>query len=97
MPDAVFNLRVPAGADYRSLAVDVVARYFDLIGGAESERQALAAAFGRALDELVGATGTPGTIEVSCVGGKAGGELQLRCGGRSAVVRYENPRPQAAR
>ena len=99
MSAAVFNLRVPVEADYRSLASEIVSRYFELIGGAEAERKALERKFSKALDEVIGASSGAGApardVEVSCVGGAAGGELQLRCGGRAAVVRY--PGPGAAR
>ena len=90
---SVFTLRVPADPRFRGLANDVVARYVDLAGIPETDRDSLAAALAVALDGL--GAGPTEAIDLACTARPAGFDITVRCGGRSAVVHH--PQPAAKR
>ena len=90
---SVFTLQVPADARFLGLANDVVARYVDLAGIPETDRETLAAALTAALDGLSAAPTE--AIDLACTATPAGFDITVRCGGRSAVVHH--PQPAAKR
>jgi hypothetical protein len=86
---SVFTLRVPADPQFRGLANDVVARYVELAGLPDGEREAVATAVAAAVDGLGAASAE--IIDLSCTARPAGFDITVRCGGRSAVVRHPQP------
>jgi len=90
---SVFTLRVPADPQFRGLANDVVARYVELAGLPNGERETVAAAVAAALEDLAAAPAE--TIDLACTARPAGFDITVRCGGRSAVVHH--PQPAAKR
>jgi len=88
-----FTLRVPADPRFRGLANDVVGRYVDLAGIAETDRDVLAMALAAALDGL--GAGPADAIDLTCTAKPAGFDITVRCGGQSAVVHH--PQPTAKR
>jgi predicted transcriptional regulator len=90
---SVFTLRVPADAQFRGLANDVVARYVELAGLPNGERETVAAAVAAALEGLAAAPAE--AIDLACTARPAGFDITVRCGGRSTVVHH--PQPAAKR
>lgn len=87
---AAFSLRVPADSRFRGLAGDVVARYVEIAGLPDAERDAVVGALTAALDGL--GVGPADAIDLVCTTKPAGFDITIRSGGRSAVVHH----PQAA-
>lgn len=88
-----FTLRVPAGAQYLTLARDVASRYVDLLGGTGEDAQALSSAIGEALETLAAGAPPLAAIDLAFDLGVQGIEVTLRLADRSVVV----TRPLAAR
>ena len=93
MSSPVFTLRVPADPQFRGLANDVVARYVELAGLPDAERETVATALAAAVDGLGAAPAE--TIDLACTVRPAGFDITVRCGGRSVVVHH--PQPAAKR
>ena len=89
----VFTLRVPADPRFRGLPNEVVARYVDLAGIPDAERETVSTALTAALDGLGAAPAE--AVDVVCTMKAAGFDITVRCGGRSAVVHH--PQPAAKR
>jgi hypothetical protein len=71
----------------------VVARYVELAGLPNAERETVAAAVAAAVEGL-GASPAE-AIDLDCTTRPAGFDITVRCGGRSAVVHH--PQPAARR
>ena len=89
MSTAVFTLQVPADPRFGGLANDVVARYVEIVGIPDAERDAVSRALTAALDGL-NAEPTD-AVELVCTDKAGGFDLTVRCGGRSAVVHHPQP------
>jgi hypothetical protein len=81
---------VPADSQFRGLVNDVVARYVELAGVTDAERDSVASALAEAIDGLGAAPAE--TVDLVCTTRPAGFDITVRCGGRSAVVHH----PQTA-
>ena len=90
---SVFTLRVPADPQFRGLANDVVARYVEIAGIPDAERDAVSSALVAAIDGLGVAPAE--VVDLVCTTKPGGFDLTVRCGGRSAVVHH--PQPAAKR
>jgi len=81
-----FVLRVPADPAFRDLAVDVVGRYIELLGGPDAERARFDAALAEAINKL--GADPDDVLDLICTTRSDGFDLTIRCGGRSTVVRH---------
>ena len=85
----VFTLRVPADPRFHGLPGEVVARYVEIAGIPDADREAVSSALAAALDGLAGAPAE--AVDLVCTMKAGGFDITVRSGGRSAVVHH----PQA--
>ena len=81
-----FHLTVAADSRFRGLVPEVASRYVEVIGGAASDAQALAAAVQEAVDRLAGEAGDAAAIELAFRSTAGGVEVELTHAGRSQTV-----------
>jgi hypothetical protein len=82
-----FTLRVPVEPKFRALGSELAARYIDLLGGSDAERQTLSAAVAGALTDLAAAAPAGAACDMAFAASGVGVEVTVRCGAQSTVVR----------
>jgi len=91
MPPVAFSLSVPLDARYRALGPEVAAKYIELQGGAAADVDALAAALTASIEQLAGSGHADDQVHLVFRRESDAVAVELRCGGRSTVVRHLLP------
>ena len=86
-----FTLSVPLDSRFRVLAPQVAGKFAELMGGGPADAESLAAAVSAAVDRLAAAGHDDGHVDLFFRRGADGLEVELRCNGRTSVLKHLLP------
>jgi hypothetical protein len=91
---SAFTVSVPLDSRYRILAPEVAGKYVELLGGGPADGEGLATAVSAAIDGLADRVGPDGHVELVFRRQADVIEVELRCNGRSSVLKHPLPAAQ---